>query len=113
MFKRVKDKACGNMQVSVADTPMHLLPVCPVVARLAARRQDAGGAAEHLKQLEKDYDWVVREKANFGRGEYVLLFLQEHRVTTGNMLAACSCWHLQCCHHELMLLRCKQTCSCC
>lgn len=37
--------------------------------RLAARRQDAGGAAERLKQLEKDYDWVLREKANFGRGE--------------------------------------------
>jgi hypothetical protein len=23
-----------------------------------------------LRRLEADYDWIVREKANFGRGEY-------------------------------------------
>jgi len=38
-------------------------------ARLSARRQEAGGATERLRKLEETYDWVVREKANFGRGE--------------------------------------------
>lgn len=37
--------------------------------RLAARRQDAGSHAEQLQRLEAEFDWIGREKANFGRGE--------------------------------------------
>eukprot|EP00775_Hariotina_reticulata_P003904 gene3904-4158_t len=38
--------------------------------KLAAKRQESGAGADRLRRLEADYDWIVREKANFGRGEY-------------------------------------------
>jgi hypothetical protein len=38
--------------------------------RLATKRAQSNEGAERLRRLEADYEWVAREKANFGRGEY-------------------------------------------
>jgi hypothetical protein len=45
---------------------MLLLLLC---GRLAARRQECGGSEEMLRKLEVEFDWIVREKDNLGRGE--------------------------------------------
>lgn len=37
--------------------------------RLAARRQECGGSTDRLKQIESEFDWIVREKDNLGHGE--------------------------------------------
>lgn len=34
------------------------------------RRKESGSSADRLRRLEQDYDWITREKANFGKGEY-------------------------------------------
>jgi hypothetical protein len=39
-------------------------------ARLATKRAQSNEGAERLRRLEADCEWVVREKANFGKGEY-------------------------------------------
>lgn len=44
--------------------------LCGLPARLEAKRKESGGSLEHLQRLEQDHDWIVREKANFGKGEY-------------------------------------------
>jgi len=67
---------CTGCHASVAavTTLMYMCPgwaatCCPSL-RLAAKRQESGAGADRLRRLEADYDWIVREKANFGRGEY-------------------------------------------
>jgi hypothetical protein len=37
--------------------------------RLTQRRQECSGSAETLKKMETEFDWIVREKDNLGRGE--------------------------------------------
>jgi hypothetical protein len=37
--------------------------------RLAARRQECGGSTDRLKQIEAEFDWIVRERDNLGHGE--------------------------------------------
>ncbi|WIA36579.1 hypothetical protein OEZ86_007870 [Tetradesmus obliquus] len=38
--------------------------------KLAAKRAQSNEGVERLRRLEADYEWVAREKAGFGRGEY-------------------------------------------
>lgn len=54
-----------------ADVPTTQHPVCnSAYHRLAERRKESGSASDRLRRLEADYDWISREKANFGKGEY-------------------------------------------
>jgi hypothetical protein len=46
------------------------LAAAAAAARLATKRAQSNEGAERLRRLEADYEWVVREKANFGKGEY-------------------------------------------
>jgi predicted NAD/FAD-dependent oxidoreductase len=50
---------------------MHCCTAAAAAAgRLATKRAQSNEGAERLRRLETDYEWVVREKANFGKGEY-------------------------------------------
>jgi hypothetical protein len=51
-------------------TPSSLAAAAAAPARLATKRAQSNEGGERLRRLEADYEWVVREKANFGKGEY-------------------------------------------
>lgn len=47
---------------------------CPLMlsvrVRLSAKRAEIGSSGDRLRRLEADYDWIAREKRNFGSGEF-------------------------------------------
>ncbi|GBF88023.1 structural maintenance of chromosomes 2-like [Raphidocelis subcapitata] len=66
---RSLERACAALQSQLQDLEVERRRLD---SRTASKRSEQGGAQDRMRRLEEDFEWIGREKSNFGkpRGEF-------------------------------------------